>query len=276
MRLLSPPWFFKLKWRRKIISSRLSAKPRSLIFWCRLEFYAKQGGLQSAVLQMITNSSQLVVLSELYGNGIEKKQIILSGRTIDSETGKPLQCNVVVGNLNSGRILQETISTRNGYFTTVLKTGFNYGVAGVSKKYFSSGVNVDLTASQQSDTVSCTIFLSDVKQNAKVTLNNIFFETGKADILSCSEYELLRLVTFLKTNRVLAVEIHGHTDNIGSESTNMILSKKRAESVKHYLTSKGISSDRIKIKYFGESCPVADNTTAKGRKSNRRVEIVFK
>ena len=68
-----------------------------------------------------------------------------------------------------------------------------------------------------------------------------------------------------------------HTDNVGDDDANMILSKKRAESVKKFLTSQGIDEGRIKTEFFGESQPIEDNSTAAGRQKNRRVEfkIIF-
>ncbi|MDG2152851.1 MAG: OmpA family protein, partial [Crocinitomicaceae bacterium] len=68
-----------------------------------------------------------------------------------------------------------------------------------------------------------------------------------------------------------------HTDNVGDDDANMILSKKRAESVKRFLTNQGIDESRVKTEYFGESKPLEDNKTAAGRQKNRRVEfkIIF-
>ena len=73
------------------------------------------------------------------------------------------------------------------------------------------------------------------------------------------------------------LQITGHTDNVGADNTNLILSKKRAEAVKNYLSGKGIEAARFEVLYFGESKPIADNSTPEGRQRNRRVEmkIVF-
>ena len=69
------------------------------------------------------------------------------------------------------------------------------------------------------------------------------------------------------------LEISGHTDDVGNEDKNMVLSKKRAESVKRFLISKGVDETKLIIKFFGETAPIADNTTAEGRQKNRRVEM---
>jgi len=77
----------------------------------------------------------------------------------------------------------------------------------------------------------------------------------------------------MNENPTLKLKIEGHTDNAGNDDANMKLSEDRAEAVKTYLVSKGISADRITAEGFGETMPIADNGTAAGRTKNRRVEI---
>ena len=69
--------------------------------------------------------------------------------------------------------------------------------------------------------------------------------------------------------------IAGHTDNVGSAKSNLILSKKRSQAVGVYLEQRGIKSERIIVQYFGEEKPVADNNTKEGRQQNRRVEMTI-
>ena len=72
----------------------------------------------------------------------------------------------------------------------------------------------------------------------------------------------------------MKVEVAGHTDSIGTDEYNQGLSLRRAEAVRNYLVDKGIAADRLSIKGYGESQPVADNATADGRFMNRRVELI--
>ena len=111
----------------------------------------------------------------------------------------------------------------------------------------------------------------------KTAYNNLEFASGKAIILPNSRAALDELAETLKKKPNWNLEITGHTDNVGEEAANMELSKKRAESLKNYLVSKGIDTNRLKVLYQGETKPIADNNTAEGRKMNRRVEmkIVF-
>jgi outer membrane protein OmpA-like peptidoglycan-associated protein len=69
------------------------------------------------------------------------------------------------------------------------------------------------------------------------------------------------------------LKLSGHTDNQGDAAKNMLLSEKRAKAVKKYLTTKGVKADRVIAEWFGQTVPVADNTTDAGRQKNRRVEM---
>ncbi|MBK3518865.1 OmpA family protein [Carboxylicivirga marina] len=111
--------------------------------------------------------------------------------------------------------------------------------------------------------------------SSTIALNNILFESGKADLLDISKSEMLRLVKLMNKQSSLKIEIHGHTDNIGSSDSNQELSRLRAQAVKTFMVQHHISNERIAIQYFGESQPIDDNDTEAGRKANRRVEILF-
>ena len=78
---------------------------------------------------------------------------------------------------------------------------------------------------------------------------------------------------YLNENPSIAIEIQGHTDNIGNAGFNQTLSEKRAISVKNFLTGKGISNNRLQTKGYGASSPRADNKTVEGRAINRRIEF---
>ena len=69
--------------------------------------------------------------------------------------------------------------------------------------------------------------------------------------------------------------IAGHTDDVGKETANMVLSKKRSEAIKQYLTEKGVEAGRLFVEYYGEMKPISDNDTEDGRQKNRRVEMTI-
>ena len=109
----------------------------------------------------------------------------------------------------------------------------------------------------------------------KVTFDSgILFATNKADLNATSKVSLTQFAEVLKENRDMDIAIIGHTDNTGSDAVNNPLSKNRAQSVSKFLKSQGVASAQIKtIDGQGSTNPVADNSTAEGRKQNRRVEV---
>jgi outer membrane protein OmpA-like peptidoglycan-associated protein len=107
-----------------------------------------------------------------------------------------------------------------------------------------------------------------------LTLGDVLFATGSAELQQGADSNLNRLVEFLKENPDRRVFIEGHTDSVGAASFNQQLSQRRADSVRYYLVSNGIASDRLSAAGLGEDNPVASNESAQGRQQNRRVEVI--
>ncbi len=101
----------------------------------------------------------------------------------------------------------------------------------------------------------------------------IQFEFNRATLLNQKLEDLDKLALYLIEHKAIRVEIGGHTDNIGNDNYNLDLSQKRAERIQEYLIKKGVSINQLKAKGYGETKPIDDNKTKKGRKNNRRVEI---
>jgi outer membrane protein OmpA-like peptidoglycan-associated protein len=119
----------------------------------------------------------------------------------------------------------------------------------------------------------CPVIEKEVIEVLKTAFDNLEFEVAKDVILAGSFTSLDELAGVLMKKPTWKLEISGHTDNAGDDESNLILSKKRAEAVKNYLVSKGIDATRFVINYFGETKPIADNSTTEGRAKNRRVEM---
>jgi len=107
-----------------------------------------------------------------------------------------------------------------------------------------------------------------------LVLHGAHFAFDKSSLTPVAKDTLQRVVAILNVHADANVEIQGYTDNIGTAPYNQALSVRRAEAVKEYLVSKGISADRITVRGFGETQPVADNHTSEGRAANRRVVII--
>jgi outer membrane protein OmpA-like peptidoglycan-associated protein len=109
-----------------------------------------------------------------------------------------------------------------------------------------------------------------------VTLNGgILFDTGKTALKPGAKSTLSKIAKQLQTDPSLKIAVEGHTDTVGSTATNQSLSEKRANAVRDYLVSAGISGDHITAEGKGEESPIATNKTSAGRQQNRRVELVI-
>lgn len=105
--------------------------------------------------------------------------------------------------------------------------------------------------------------------------DKVFFDTAKSTIKAESLPLLDEVAQALKDHpEVKGVAVEGHTDNVGKAETNLKLSRDRAAAVRAYLVTKGVAADRLEAKGFGETRPVADNKSPKGREANRRVDFV--
>lgn len=105
------------------------------------------------------------------------------------------------------------------------------------------------------------------------TLSNLNFETNKASIQTSSLAVLNDLLEIMLLKPEMKIEVIGHTDSDGDDTANLALSQQRAEAVKNHLVSKGIAPNRIKATGKGETQPIADNGTTKGKAMNRRTEV---
>ena len=104
-------------------------------------------------------------------------------------------------------------------------------------------------------------------------IKNLNFESGKFNIQKQYFKDLENLVILLREQINIKIEIAGHTDSIGDNKTNIILSNNRAKSIKSYLVKNGIIESRIKCVGYGEKQPITNNSTKEGREKNRRIEI---
>jgi OOP family OmpA-OmpF porin len=113
------------------------------------------------------------------------------------------------------------------------------------------------------------------ERGSVLTLGDILFETDKAELLPGAMRTIDKLAEFLRNHPERNIIIEGHTDNTGSATYNLGLSQRRADGVRGVLLERGINSERIVTKGYGQEFPVATNSTSAGRQQNRRVEIII-
>ncbi len=103
---------------------------------------------------------------------------------------------------------------------------------------------------------------------------DVLFETGKYALSTDAQLKLAKLSGIIQAHPGLNLAVEGYTDTTGAADFNMNLSQQRADTVRQFLIAQGLSADAITSKGLGEADPIADNSTAAGRKLNRRVEII--
>ena len=115
----------------------------------------------------------------------------------------------------------------------------------------------------------------DTDRGMVITLGDVLFSTGKADLQPGAMSTIERLALFMAEYPAKTVLIEGYIDDVGSENFNLGLSDRRAASVRNALLAAGVSPLRISTIGYGEARPIASNSTPEGRQMNRRVEIVI-
>jgi Outer membrane protein and related peptidoglycan-associated (lipo)proteins len=109
--------------------------------------------------------------------------------------------------------------------------------------------------------------------STSINLNRVGFESGSARLMPESREQVGNIAAILRAYPKATVVIAGHTDNVGSETANLALSRARAETVAWELRNAGVAADRVRVEAYGRDKPVADNSTEHGRSQNRRVTL---
>ena len=200
--------------------------------------------------------------------------VLISGRVFDSKTKKPLSAKILYDDLSINKEVGIANSNgQTGEYKIVLPYGKKYGFFAKKTGYMALSDNIDLTNVQQYQEITRDLYLIPIEVDEKIVLNNLFFQAGKSILLPSSYPELDRLKQVLDDNPDIKIEVVGHTNNIGDIQKLVQLSEQRAEAVKKYLVSKGVSPDRISTKGYGPNKPIASNNTKAGRTKNQRVEF---
>lgn len=128
--------------------------------------------------------------------------------------------------------------------------------------------------SQLLQQLNAVLQTTDTPRGLVVNMADVLFETGKYNLSTDAQLKLAKLTGIIQAHPGLNLTIEGYTDTTGTAEFNQKLSQQRAETVRQFLISQGLSGDTITSAGFGQDNPIADNSTAAGRKLNRRVEII--
>jgi outer membrane protein OmpA-like peptidoglycan-associated protein len=190
----------------------------------------------------------------------------------DAQSLEGIPVEVVITNLDNNEVIRTTaIANNEGKYVVKLREGDRYNVSVSPKGYSYYSTTVDLKKKESSKKLD--VKLQQLKEDTKLTLNNITFEVNSADLTLSSNEELDRVVKLMLDNPGMRIEVSAHTDNVGSDSYNLRLSKRRAKSVMDYLVEKKVGVDRIISQGYGKNKPLVTNDTEANRALNRRVEL---
>jgi OmpA-OmpF porin, OOP family len=203
---------------------------------------------------------------------IVKPEILnVYGKVVNVKTGESIRAKIVFSSLDSSLVAQ---SATDG-FRASLPALQRYHVK-IEAPGFVSAMNIIDGHVIASRDLEMTFHLQPVELGATVNLKSVLFVQTKTELLPESYDELDLVVSFLKSNPNVKIELAGHTDNRGVHSDNIRLSQERVNTVKKYLVSKGIDGKRIAGKGYGGTKPIASNDTEETRQMNRRVEFTIK
>ena len=203
-----------------------------------------------------------------------KPVILIKGKVLDAKTNLPVEAEITYEILPSGeKIGVADFISKNGDYVLVLPYGKDYGITAKAIGYIPISLHYDLTIEDKYKEIRKDLMLVPFEKGSVIRLNNLFFDSGKATLKKESYPEIERLIQLLKDNADVEIEIAGHTDDVGSNDDNLILSGNRSAAVKEYIVSKGIKEGRINCRGYGEYKSIVKNDTEENRQLNRRVEF---
>lgn len=205
---------------------------------------------------------------------IKSKGNVVKGFVVDAQSKKPIGSEVELFDLKTNkRISVYASDSINGNYLIVIPGKSEYALHVSEPGYLFYSLHFNYEVKDQEQPLIINIALQPIQKNAVTILNNIFFESNKYEVTAKSIPELEEVVKFLNANPSTKVEISGHTDNVGDEKYNQLLSQKRAQSVIDYFLNKGIASDRLTKIGYGSKSPIQPNDTEEHRQANRRIEF---
>jgi outer membrane protein OmpA-like peptidoglycan-associated protein len=208
---------------------------------------------------------------------IKYKSNYVRGVVSDRKTGEKLKAKIelysIVQNRRVSMVESDSIT---GEYLMVLTQGAEYALYVNKAGYLFQSLNFNYSETTDLEPIIRNILLDKAVSGSVAVLKNLFFDTDKYDLKEKSVTELEKIIYFLSENPAITIEISGHTDNTGNPAYNQQLSERRAQAVYNYLISRGIEARRIQAKGYGQTRPVASNTTEEGKQLNRRIEFLIR
>lgn len=188
---------------------------------------------------------------------------------LHAKTHAPLSAQVRFVAVGADKETAQARTDAAGKYSVALPMGASYEVHIEAPEFFA------LQGSVSALSATDTFLLQPIEKKKPIILHNLYFATNATTILPESEQALTDLYEMLTDNPDIRIRLTGHTDAVGSERDNQILSEGRANSVRQNMIDRGIAPERIEAVGKGKSEPIASNDTEEGRAKNRRVEMTI-
>ncbi len=229
--------------------------------------------LSSLLFTFLLSSISFAQSNTVQQNGLQSKDAPVDVSIADFKKNM-LAHEIVVFRSQLTQKEYQGMSQDNGKFSLRLPAGDKYEIFILGFKD-STSYNILTIPPLAANATYKNPFVVDIQfQPAKTfVLEDVNFETGKADLKIESFPVLDELVAYLNRKDDERIEIGGHTDNVGKPAANILLSMERAKTVMAYIITKGIDANRLTAKGYGSAVPVASNATAAGKAQNRRTEV---
>lgn len=201
--------------------------------------------------------------------------IYAEGKIVNAQTKEPVNARVTYQSLPYGNKLG---TLNNSSYSFPMFDNEKYSITVEAPGFTTAKYMLDPAEANAERKVvkDIELLVGDVKKHEVghvMRLDNVIFPVGRSRISEESYAELDVVVEMMKENKTMVIQLEGHTDYQGNPKDNLKLSKERVESVKHYITSKGITKNRIKTKAFGGTMPLSRDNTPEAHRLNRRVEL---
>ncbi|MBB6004553.1 OmpA family protein [Arcicella rosea] len=201
---------------------------------------------------------------------------IISGNVLTSTDKQTIASTIMMIPRNASlKSEKKTYEPANGNFKFILPLHETVDFVAVARGYLGISETIDLTNVKSYREININLYLLPLEIGNKGILNSLTFQQGDAKLQASAMKDLDRIIQAMNEFPDLEILFEGHTDNQGDFQLNLQLSEDRVNAVKKYITSKGITPNRITTKGWGQTRPLASNATEERRRLNRRVEFTI-
>jgi outer membrane protein OmpA-like peptidoglycan-associated protein len=213
---------------------------------------------------------------DIYEEMRPEKVVLIKGQIVDEHGYGLDNAEVDVINVETNDVINAIVNKNSGNYAVAVnsqETGNEYLMVVKKEDYSFTSSLIEISNKDAEKPVTVDFLVTPLEEGKSVLLNDIYYAKASYQISPKSFIVLNNFINFLNINPSIAIEIQGHTDNVGSLEINMQLSKNRAKAVYEYLIKKGVAANRLQYEGYGPNQPVADNDSEAGRAKNRRTEF---